>query len=83
MAKTNFSVKLSAILDTAQVNKQIDREIGKKKITLHNITLDTTGLSAKIQAALNKHNFTLNLTNVTVDKISNPSDDISLSTKIP
>ena len=71
MAKTNFSVKLSAILDTAQVNKQIDREIGKKKITLHNITLDTTGLSAKIQAALNKHNFTLNLTNVTVDKISN------------
>lgn len=71
MAKQgNFGVKLFAILDTAQVNKQINKEIGKQKVTLQNITLNTAGLSEKIQAALNKHRFTLNLTNVKVDNLS-------------
>ena len=72
MAKqSNFSVKLSAILDTAQVNKQIDKVIGKQKVILKNVTINPAGLAEKIQAALNKHNFTLNLTNVKVDGLSN------------
>ena len=68
--KSNFSVKLSATLDTAQVNKQIDKVIGKQKVVLQNVTINPTGLAEKIQAALSKHQFTLNLTNVKVDKLS-------------
>ena len=37
--KSNFSVKLSATLDTAQVNKQIDKVIGKQKVILKNVIL--------------------------------------------
>lgn len=66
---SNFRARFVAELDTKNIDKQI-KSIDKKRVTLENITLNTQGLSAKIQEALNKHQFTLNLTNVKVDNLS-------------
>lgn len=66
---SNFRARFVAELDTKKIDKQI-KDIDKKKVILQNITLNTKGLSAKIQEALNKHQFTLNLTNVKVDNLS-------------
>lgn len=66
---SNFRARFVAELDTKKIDKQI-KDIDKKKVILQNITLNTKGLSAKIQEALNKYQFTLNLTNVKVDNLS-------------
>ena len=67
---SNFRARFVAELDTKKIDGDI-KKINKKKVTLENVTLNTKGLSAKIQAALNKHQFTLNLTNVKIDNLSN------------
>lgn len=67
---SNFRARFVAELDTKKIDNQI-KNIDKKKVILQNITLNTKGLSAKIQEALNGHQFTLNLTNVKVDNLSN------------
>lgn len=66
---SDFRARFIAELDTKKIDKQI-KAIDKKKVFLENIDLKTKGLSAKIQESLNKHQFTLNLTNVKVDNIS-------------
>ena len=66
---SNFRARFVAELDTKKIDGDI-KKINKKKVALENVTLNTKGLSAKIQAALNKHQFTLNLTNVRVDNLS-------------
>ena len=67
---SNFRARFVAELDTKKIDGDI-KKINKKKVALENVTLNTKGLSAKIQAALNKHQFTLNLTNVKIDNLSN------------
>lgn len=67
---SNFRARFVAELDTKKIDSDI-KKINKKKVTLENVTLNTSGLSAKIQSALDKHQFTLNLTNVKVDNLSN------------
>lgn len=67
---SNFRARFVAELDTKKIDSDI-KKINKKKVILENVTLNTKGLSAKIQAALDKHQFTLNLTNVKVDNLSN------------
>ena len=66
---SNFRARFVAELDTKKIDKDI-KKINSKKVSLGNVTLNTKGLSAKIQAALNNHQFTLNLTNVRVDNLS-------------
>ena len=66
---SNFRARFVAELDTKKIDSDI-KKINKKKVSLENVTLNTKGLSAKIQAALNNHQFTLNLTNVRVDNLS-------------
>lgn len=67
---SDFRAKIIAELDTSKIESQIQKQIGNKKVVLNNFTLNTKGLSAKIQEALNGHQFTLNLTNVKVDNLS-------------
>ena len=67
---SNFRARFVAELDTKKIDSDI-KKINKKKVSLENVTLNTSGLSAKIQSALDKHQFTLNLTNVKVDNLSN------------
>lgn len=67
---SNFRARFVAELDTKKIDGDI-KKINKKKVALENVTLNTKGLSAKIQAALDKHQFSLNLTNVKVDNLSN------------
>ena len=66
---SNFRARFVAELDTKKIDGDI-KKINKKKVALENVTLNTKGLSAKIQAALDKHQFSLNLTNVKVDSLS-------------
>lgn len=66
---SNFRARFVAELDTKKIDSDI-KKINKKKVSLENVTLNTKGLSGKIQAALNNHQFTLNLTNVRVDNLS-------------
>ena len=66
---SNFRARFVAELDTKKIDKDI-KKINSKKVSLENVTLNTKGLSVKIQEALNKHQFTLNLTNVRVDNLS-------------
>ena len=66
---SNFRARFVAELDTKKIDKDI-KKINSKKVSLQNVTLNTKGLSVKIQEALNKHQFTLNLTNVRVDNLS-------------
>ena len=65
----NFRARFIAEIDTKKIDKQI-KDIDKKRVVLNNIALNTKGLSARVQAALDKHQFTLNLTNVKVDNLS-------------
>lgn len=66
---SDFRVRIVAELDTSKIPSSI-RKIEKEKIVLNNFTLNTKGLGVKIQQALNGQKFTLNLTNVKVDKLS-------------
>lgn len=66
---SNFRARFVAELDTKKIDSDI-KKINKKKVSLENVTLNTKGLAGKIQAALNNHQFTLNLTNVRVDNLS-------------
>lgn len=66
---SDFRARIVAELDTSKIPSSISK-IEKQKVKLSNITLDTKGLGAKIQQALNGYQFTLNLTNVKVDNIS-------------
>ena len=66
----NFEALIKAVLDTKDIENEIKNKINNKKVQFSNITLNTNGLSAKIQETLNKHQFTLNLTNVKIDNIS-------------
>ena len=56
---SNFRARFVAELDTKKIDGDI-KKINKKKVALENVTLNTKGLSAKIQAALDKHQFSLN-----------------------
>lgn len=66
---SDFRVRIVAELDTSKIPSSI-KKIEKEKIVLNNFTLNTKGLGAKIQQALNGQKFTLNLTNVKVDNLS-------------
>lgn len=66
---SDFRARIVAELDTSKIPSSI-KKIEKERIVLNNFTLNTKGLGAKIQQALNGQKFTLNLTNVKVDNIS-------------
>lgn len=66
---SDFRARIVAELDTSKISSSI-KKIEKEKIVLNNFTLNTKGLGAKIQQALNGQKFTLNLTNVKVDNLS-------------
>lgn len=66
---SDFRARIVAELDTSKIPSSI-KKIEKEKIVLNNFTLNTKGLGAKIQQALNGQKFTLNLTNVKVDNLS-------------
>lgn len=66
---SDFRVRIVAELDTSKIPSSI-KKIEKERIVLNNFTLNTKGLGAKIQQALNGQKFTLNLTNVKVDNLS-------------
>lgn len=66
---SDFRARIIAELDTSRVDKNL-KTIEGKKVLLNNISINTAGLSKKIQEALNGHQFTLNLTNVKVDNLS-------------
>ncbi len=66
---SDFRAKIVAELDTSKIPSSI-RKIEKERIVLNNFTLNTKGLGAQIQQALNGQQFTLNLTNVKVDNLS-------------
>lgn len=68
---SDFRAKIIAELDTSKIDQQI-KNVGKNvKIQLNDFTLNTNGLANKIQQALDGHQFTLNLTNVKIDNLSN------------
>lgn len=66
---SDFRARIVAELDTSKIPSSI-KKIEKERIVLNNFTLNTKGLGAKIQQALNGQKFTLNLTNVKVDNLS-------------
>lgn len=68
---SNFVAKFDAELNVSS-GKFLSsiKKIESQKIVLSNFTLDTKGLSGKIQQALNGHKFTLNLGNVKIDNLS-------------
>ena len=66
---SDFRARIVAELDTSKIPSSI-KKIESQKITLNNFTLNTKGLGAKIQQALNGQQFTLNLTNVKVNNLS-------------
>lgn len=66
---SDFRARIVAELDTSKIPTSI-KNIEKERIVLNNFTLNTKGLGAKIQQALNGQQFTLNLTNVKVDNLS-------------
>ena len=66
---SDFRARIIAELDTSRVDKNL-KTIEGKKVLLNNISINTAGLAKKIQAALNGHQFTLNLTNVRIDNLS-------------
>lgn len=66
---SDIRARIVAELDTSKIPSSI-KKIEKERIVLNNFTLNTKGLGAKIQQALNGQKFTLNLTNVKVDNLS-------------
>lgn len=66
---SDFRARIVAYLDTSKIPNNI-KKIEKEKVLLNNISINTKGLGAKIQQALNGQKFTLNLTNVKVDNLS-------------
>ncbi len=72
---SDFTAKIIAQLDTSKIPSQI-AQIGKKGIDLSNVRIknaqmDTKGLAAQVQAALNKQSFSINLGKVNIGGITN------------
>ena len=72
---SDFTAKIIAQLDTSKIPSQI-AQIGKKGIDLSNVRIknaqmDTKGLTAQVQAALNKQSFSINLGKVNIGGITN------------
>lgn len=66
---SDFRARIIAELDTSKVDERL-KSIESTRILLNNISINTSGLSKKIQEALNGHKFTLNLSDVKVDSLS-------------
>ena len=71
---SDFTAKIIAQLDTSKIPSQI-AQIGKKGIDLSNVRIknaqmDTKGLTAQVQAALNQHKFSINVGKINVSGIS-------------
>lgn len=67
---SDFTAKIIAQLDTSKIPNQI-AQIGKSEINLsnvkiQNVQMDTSKLVSQVQAALNNHKFTVNISNVAV-----------------
>ena len=91
---SDFRALITAELNLAKVDKQI-KDLNKKKVTLNHFTLNTEGLTQKIQAVLDGHKFAINLTEIKsassvgdkagqaiVDRINKQIESNSISTAI-
>lgn len=70
---SDFTAKIIAQLDTSKIPSQI-AQIGKSGINLsnvkiQNVQMDTSKLASQVQAALNNHKFTVNISNIGVGNI--------------
>ena len=65
---SNFSANIQAILDTSKFNKQI-KELESKEYSINRFKLNTKGLPSQIQASLDGHNFTINITGIKTSNI--------------
>lgn len=66
---SDFKIRFQTEIDQGSLQSAIEKAGKRAKLKLGNITIDTTGLAAKIQKALDGHPFTLKLSNVNVGKL--------------
>ena len=65
----DFIASIKTVLDTKNLQTDLNNATKNKHITISNFKLDTTNLPKQIDAALEAHKFTINLTGIKTDGI--------------
>lgn len=67
---SDFSASIKAILDTSDIENQINSKIGGKPVKFSNISFDTKSIQSAIEIALKSSGFSINIKDVNVQGVA-------------